>query len=128
MAVLHRSLFTWFICLVFFILLVLRLDEKAVLNWFIIFIPMWLFDTIILVYIVFHMITHCKSGHDRNEQTMPRKIRCLLSVILKLAFQLLMCIRLEYHPDMPLYYVLIPLWLLLLDVTVDVFVGLIVHR
>ena len=128
MAVLHRSLLTWFLCLIFFIMLVLRLDEKILINWFMVFIPMWLFDVIIVIFIVFHMITHCKSGHDRNEQTMGRKVRCLISAILKIAFQVLMCVRLQYAKNMPLYYVFIPLWLLLGEVTIDVFRSLVVQR
>lgn len=122
MAVLHRSLLTWVLCLIFFILLVLRLDDKLVGNWFIVFIPMWLFDIIIIAFIVFHMITHCKTGHDRNDQTMGRKVCCLLSVLLKVAFQLLLCIKLQYYEDLALYYVFIPLWLLLLEASGDIFV------
>lgn len=65
MAVLHRALFTWFNILIFLILLVLRLDQRIQWNWFIVFIPMWLYDNNLLIYIVFNMISHCKNGHDR---------------------------------------------------------------
>ena len=87
MAVLHRSLFTWFVLLVFAIILVLRLDEKAVWNWFIIFIPMWVFDALLGIYVVVHMVTHCKNGHDHGDLSMPRKIAYLAGLMLKATFQ-----------------------------------------
>ena len=61
MAVLHRALCTWFVCLIFLILLVLRLDERTRWSWFIVFIPMWLYDGILIVYLAFEMITYCRA-------------------------------------------------------------------
>lgn len=62
MAVLQRALFTWFNLLIFLILLVIRLDQRIQWNWFIVFIPMWLYDQILLIYIVFNMVSHFKNG------------------------------------------------------------------
>ncbi len=120
MAPIHRALFSWFMFLVFVILLVLRLDDKAIWNWFIIFIPMWIFDSIILVYIMFYMITHCKIHYDRNDMTMARKVWFLVAMIFKLAFQILICISLEYGRNLALYYVMIPAWLLMIVICADV--------
>merc|ERR1719339_932069 len=66
MAVLHRAFFTWFICLMFLILLVLRLDERVRWSWFIVFIPLWLYDSILLIYLIFSMVSHCRTSHDRG--------------------------------------------------------------
>ena len=74
MAVLHRALCTWFICLIFLILLVLRLDERTRWSWFIVFIPMWLYDSILLLYLTFNLVRHCKRPHNRNFKSMRRKI------------------------------------------------------
>ena len=52
MAVLHRALCTWFVCLIFLILLVLRLDERTRWSWFIVFIPMWIYDAVLLIYLL----------------------------------------------------------------------------
>ncbi|KAK6960350.1 transmembrane protein 60, partial [Biomphalaria glabrata] len=52
MSVVPKALFTWFLILVFFILLVLRVDEKVEWNWFIIFIPLWLLDASVLTFII----------------------------------------------------------------------------
>lgn len=125
MAVVHRALFTWFLLLVFLILMVLRLDEKTSWNWFIVFIPMWLFDTIMLIYVVLKIVTHCKTGHDGLWLTMSRKAWYLAGVFLKIAFQTTLCAKLEYQKDLALYYVFIPLWLVLLGVCIDVFKDLI---
>lgn len=62
MPLIHRALFTWFILLIFLVLLVLRLDQRIQWNWFIVFIPMWLYDNILLIYIIFNMISYCKNG------------------------------------------------------------------
>jgi len=118
MAILHRALFTWFIVLVFFILLVLRLDEKVTWNWFLIFSPMWLFDSVVTIFITFKMIVHCKNGYERL--TMKRKIYYMFSVFLKLSFQVLLCMRLEYYSIIDLHYVMIPLWILMLETVIDV--------
>ncbi|CAB0038867.1 unnamed protein product [Trichogramma brassicae] len=76
MAVLHRALFTWFNLLIFLILLVLRLDHRIQWNWFIVFIPMWLYDNILLVYIAFHMILSCKNTHERAVSIRRTVSRC----------------------------------------------------
>lgn len=125
MAVVHRALFTWFLLLVFLILLVLRLDEKTSWNWFIVFIPMWIFDSIMLIYVVLKIITHCRNGHDNWWLTMNRKLWCLGGVFLKITFQASLCAKLEYHKELPLYYVFIPLWSVLIGLFIDVLKDLI---
>lgn len=124
MAILHRALFTWFIVLTFLILMVLKLDNKVDWNWFLIFTPMWLFDAVVTIYVTFKMIVHCKNGYDRTDLTMRRKIYYMLGVFLKLSFQVLLCMRLQYYEIIRLLYVMIPLWILLLQTLVDVSVGL----
>lgn len=121
MATIHRALFTWFMLLMFVILLVLRLDERVKWNWFLIFLPMWIFDGILIVYITFYMGSHCKNGFDTNDQTMGRKVAFLAGMFLKLSFQVLLCLRLQYYTaELNLYYVMIPAWILLIVLIVDV--------
>ena len=124
MAVLHRALFTWFICLIFLILLVLRLDERTRWSWFIVFIPMWLYDSMLLLYIVFNMITYCKNGHGRSFRSMRRKIWYFTCAVLKLSAQIMLCLKLEGIAEIKLYYLMIPLWLMLPTTAIDVFVAL----
>lgn len=57
MTLVHRALFTWFIILVFCICLCLRLESRTHWNYFIVFIPLWIFDAILLIYVIIKIIT-----------------------------------------------------------------------
>ncbi|XP_076457105.1 transmembrane protein 60-like [Babylonia areolata] len=132
MAVIQRALFTWFTALDFLIFLVLKLDGKINWNWFLIFTPLWVFDLVVIVYLTVNAIIHCKNGYDRrnhSDLSVPRKIWFIAAVSLKLLFQLLLCLRLEYIASMSLYYIMIPFWILTTVSAVDIFRGLVnVHR
>ncbi|XP_060100666.1 transmembrane protein 60 [Heteronotia binoei] len=116
MSLAQRVLLTWLFTLLFLIMLVLKLDEKAPWNWFLIFIPIWIFDTILLVMIIVKMAGRCKSGYDpRNgSQNLKKKAWYLAAMLLKLAFCLALCAKLEQFTVMKLTYVFIPLWALLI--------------
>lgn len=60
MTLVHRALFTWFIILVFCICLCLRLENRTQWNYFIVFIPLWIFDAILLIYVVIRIVTKWK--------------------------------------------------------------------
>ncbi|XP_063840522.1 transmembrane protein 60-like [Scylla paramamosain] len=125
MAMLHRALFTWFLLLVFLILLALRLDDRTKWNWFIVFFPMWFYDAILLVYISIHMINELRAAVSGTGNTHHRTLRQraasllqrvwpLLVVVLKMAFMVALCLKLE-NPSASIstYHVLLPLWILL---------------
>lgn len=57
MTLVHRALFTWFVMLVFCICLCLRLESRTHWNYFIVFIPLWIFDVILIVYVIIKIIT-----------------------------------------------------------------------
>jgi len=124
MAVLHRALFTWFICLMFLILLVLRLDERVRWSWFIVFIPLWLYDSILLIYLVFSMVSHCRTSHDRFQRSILRKLWYILLVVMKQAAEMMLCIKLEGIANISHMVVMIPVWIILCASTVDVFQSL----
>ncbi|CAL1548096.1 unnamed protein product [Lymnaea stagnalis] len=131
MAAVHKALFTWFIILVFFIIFVLRADGKVECNWFLIFIPMWLFDGAVITYIIVNIIMHFRSAYnpnvDRNDMTKRRKYALVICTLLKLVFQFLLCLRLENF-NISLYFVLIPLWTLFIAGLVDNFCVLIARH
>ncbi|KFP29110.1 Transmembrane protein 60 [Colius striatus] len=116
MSLAQRVLLTWLFTLLFLIMLVLKLDEKAPWNWFLIFIPVWIFDTILLVMLIVKMAGRCKSGFDpRNgSPNIKKKAWYLVAMLLKLAFCLALCAKLQRFTAMKLAYVFIPLWALLL--------------
>lgn len=114
MAVLQRALFTWFILLVFLILLVLRLDSRIQWNWFIVFIPVWFYDTILMVYIFFNMMSHCRNSHDRLSNCVVKKLFYLFAIILKLISLIVLCLKLESpSTNISTLYVMFPIWICL---------------
>lgn len=124
MAVLHRALFTWFVLLVFFILLVLRLDSRTHWNWFIVFVPLWLYDLILLVYVLFYAVSQCK-GHCGGRVAATRTWS-VAAVTLKMTAQVVLCLALEYPSwQLSVYWVMAPLWLFLPVLVVAVFISLI---
>jgi len=123
MAVLHRALFTWFITLIFLILVVLRLDQRVRWSWFIVFVPMWLYDCILLMYLIFLMGSHRRTSNDRWQRGAVRHMFCLAALILKVSAEILLCLRLE-GSGLKLYYMMIPVWIGLPILTLDVFLSL----
>lgn len=127
MAFIHKAQFSWFMVLAFIILLMLKLDGRINdWNWFIIFIPMWILDAVVAIYIAINMIMHCKNQwwHNGRETSLCRKTLCLFGTLMKLLFQVLLCLRLQYRGNCSLYYVMIPFWILNLGCIVDVFTNL----
>lgn len=126
MAFLHRALFTWFLLLVFLILLVLRLDNRIQWNWFIVFIPLWFYECILLICVFFNLMSHCKNGIDRFSNLVQRKIWCLTIIVLKMASQMTCCLKLENQSmNISMFYVMAPVWIILPLLLVDVFYTLI---
>lgn len=120
MTVNYRALIAWFLLLVFIVFLVVRLDEKVSWNWFIVFIPMWLLDVLIVIYVAIYMVRHCTSGVDPSGRSMLRKVGFLVCVGLKILFEVLICLRVEYLSSITAYVVAIPIWVLLIVAVCDV--------
>ncbi|KAK7872838.1 hypothetical protein R5R35_006710 [Gryllus longicercus] len=125
MAVLHRALFTWFVFLVFLILLVLRLDMRTQWNWFIVFIPLWIYDFILIVYVIVNIVSSCRNVHDRIWNPLRNKGWYALGIVLKMASQIMLCLKLQ-NPTWPVsvYGIMVPLWILLPALLTDVFITL----
>ena len=65
-----------------------------------------------------------KNGYDRNDVTMKQKVWHLVSVILKMGFQVMLCLRLQYTYNIPIYAMMVPLWVVLIGVSVNLLYGL----
>ncbi|BET03446.1 unnamed protein product [Nesidiocoris tenuis] len=126
MALLHRALFTWFVVLVFLILLVLKLDNRIQWNWSIVFIPVWFYDSIVFLYVFFYILAYSRCGE--LSQTVRRKLYYLVALLLKFAFLVLLCLKLEnvLH-ELSVVYVLLPLWILMPFAIYDVTMRLILN-
>lgn len=126
MAVLHRALFTWLVLLVFLILLVLRLDSRTQWNWFIVFLPLWVYDSILLIYVLINMISLCK-GYPERMSVVRRKVWYIMAIVLKMATQIILCLKLEYPSwNISIIFVMLPMWTLLPVLLIDVFITLII--
>ncbi|RXN16653.1 transmembrane 60-like protein [Labeo rohita] len=64
------------------------LDGKIVWNWFLIFLPVWTFDLILLLMLIVKMAGRCKPGFDpRNgAENLKKRVWYLVAMLLKLAF------------------------------------------
>eukprot|EP00061_Rhincodon_typus_P003840 g21104.t1 len=119
MSLAQRVLLTWLFTLLFLIILVLKLDETLGWNWFLVFIPLWIFDAVLLVMLTVKLAGHCKAGYDRHSGRVRRKVWYLCAMLLKLAFLLALCAHLEHLATLQLSWILAPLWALLLGVVGD---------
>ncbi|CAG12145.1 unnamed protein product, partial [Tetraodon nigroviridis] len=64
-------LLTWVFALVFLITLVLKLDGKVQWNWFLIFLPVWVFDGILVLMLAVKMAGRC-NARLRPARRLPR--------------------------------------------------------
>ncbi|XP_026773250.3 transmembrane protein 60 [Pangasianodon hypophthalmus] len=121
MSLAQRVLLTWIFSLIFLIMLVLKLDDKIHWNWFLVFLPVWTFDTILLLMLIVKMAGRCKPGFDpRNAaDNLKKRVWYLVAILLKLAFSLLLCARLERLTETYLSFICIPLWALLIGAMVE---------
>lgn len=121
MSLVQRVLLSWIFSLIFLIMLVLKLDSKIQWSWFLIFLPVWTFDTILILLLVVKMAGRCKHAYNARDgqQNMRRSIWYLMALLLKLGFCLSLCSRLEKLMDIWLSVVCIPLWALLVGALVE---------
>lgn len=114
MALIHRSLFTWFVFLIFFTLIILNFDSRITWNWFLIFIPMWLYDFISIFYLIFCILSQFKNGSAVSRIKLVSWNGVLLCcVTFKILFQILLCLYLQDEP-ISLKKVMIPAWVLMI--------------
>ena len=89
MALIHRALLTWFTVLVFLIFLVLKLERRLNWNWFLVFVPLWFFDAVLLMYIARNMGRYCKDGCNINQHDITLKTKVFFwgCALLKVSFK-----------------------------------------
>ncbi|XP_007245054.2 transmembrane protein 60 [Astyanax mexicanus] len=121
MSLAQRVLLTWLFTLVFLTMLVLKLDGKVTWNWFLIFLPVWIFDSILLLMLGVKMAGRCRAGHDLRQGApgLRRKAWYLMALLLKLGFCVTLCARLENLTNLRLIYICIPLWTMLTGAMVE---------
>ncbi len=117
MAFVHRMAVMYSSTVVFLSLLTARLSQNSETgwNWFFVFIPLWVCDLIELTFLIVKMISHCRVGYDPSDMclSMVNKVWFVFMLGLKISFQVVLCVRLQYARSMAIYWVFIPLWLML---------------
>ena len=94
-----KVMLTWFSLLLFLVFLHLKLDDTLTWNWFLIFLPVWLYDAILTFSGTVQIISQYRNRDNAvqmNETSTIRLVYSLLLVALKFLFQVLLCVKLQY--------------------------------
>ncbi|XP_018023853.1 transmembrane protein 60-like [Hyalella azteca] len=128
MAMIHRSLLAWFLVLVFLIFVGLRIDGRTHWNFFLVFVPMWLYDLFLVAFIVLKSIGDCRYA-DLGSYSIKRivsmiifRLYLLTMTLLKTAFCVMLCVNLNSPASPPIswYGVFTPLIILLVALSFNV--------
>ncbi|XP_078287947.1 transmembrane protein 60-like [Rhinoraja longicauda] len=129
MSLAQRVLLTWMLGLLFLIVLVLKMEETLGWSWFLVFVPLWLLDAALLALLLARLAGRCKAaaaaaaagaGAEAERAGLRRRALGLCALLLQLAFLLALAARLQRLAELPLCWVLAPLWLLLLGAIAEV--------
>lgn len=129
MGFVHRALYTWFVVLVFLILLCLRLESRNSWSWFLIFTPLWIYSAVLLIYISIKILSKWRNVLFRISTLKEIFVEYRWSVgavLLMLVIQFNICMLLESpHSTYSIFFVMGPTWVLLTSCIVFVFYKLI---
>ncbi|KAG5676010.1 hypothetical protein PVAND_005865 [Polypedilum vanderplanki] len=125
MGFIQRALFTWFTTVVFLILLCLRLEQKINWSFFLIFFPCWLYDLVLIIWVVLELIK--RHQNYRVIDSLRRYQYYIYGILLKICSQISICLKLDYD-IFKLYIMMIPIWILLVQLIVYVSLNLIPNK
>lgn len=94
--------------IMFFSFLSTKIDQSVKWNWFIVFIPLFFLQTCFFIDNILLTI----KNRSISKIKLIKLFTFLISNILLLAFEILLCLKLEYFPSVKLSFVFIPFWLL----------------
>ena len=102
-----------FICIfTFLISITFKINQKWLhVSWFLIFVPLWIFDLISLCLIGYLILI--KKWYRQKDDYL-KIIYYSLNLSLSCAFEILLCMKLQHIQDMPYWIVFIPLWIFML--------------
>ena len=102
-------------------LLPVFIDHYFRRNWFVVFSPMYALDVIIVVMLAIKWFRHSTSGRSPlssstlSNRRLNERLYCLTCVLMKLSFEVVLCLRLQYFRHLAFYVVFIPLWICLIS-------------
>jgi len=99
-----------FICILFFLIsITLKINQTwSHISWFLIFIPIWIFNFISLCIISYLILI---KKWIKNKEKCLKIIYYLLSLCSSSGFEILLCIKLQNKRDTPYWIVFLPLWI-----------------
>ena len=99
-----------FICILsFLIAITLKINQTwSHISWFLIFIPVWIFNFISLCILIYLILFKKWFGKKEKCLKIIYYLLCLCSACI---FEILLCIKLQKKADMPYWMVFLPLWL-----------------
>lgn len=103
--------------IIFFAFLSTRIDNSIKWSWFLVFIPLFLLQTFYLIDCIFLIVKNRVTFNSK----LIKLIAFFICIILVFIFEILICLRLDYYPDLKLTYVLVPAWLVMLGAIVFLF-------
>lgn len=92
--------------IIFLSFLSIRIDQTIKWNWFLVFIPVFFLKACFIADSIALIIRNRKSTRLR----IFFLLFYLICVFLMLAFEILLCLKLEYFPYLNCTYMFIPLW------------------
>ena len=128
MALSTRGSFTWISLVLFLVFVALRLENRIEWNWFYVLFPAWTYDGVMLTFILLQAITQCKQRPQEKKTITFARCWDACAVCNKLIFQVLLCLKLQQVEHIPLYYVMLPLWLLILQIIAYLALAIYAHE
>lgn len=107
-----RALYTWLTALIFLVLITLRLNMSMVVSWFVVLVPVWIYDVLMVVYIAIKLF---KKDSLQRTSVFQRAFTFLWDfsgVFCLIVFQIFLCLKLDHTWLVPLRVIFIPIWVL----------------
>ena len=114
-----RVLGIWSVTLITIVFLVVRADQESNWNYFVVFIPVLVYNGGLLFVVLSRIIRHSRRRFHDDEVSIKRKLWFLLLLILNFIFVCVVSSKLDGRVTFPWYYVFIILWILLILVLAD---------
>ena len=103
--------------IIFFAFLSTRIENSIKWSWFLVFIPLFFLQTFYLIDCIFLIVKNRVTFNSK----LIKLIAFLICIILVFIFEILICLRLDYYPDLKFTYVMVPAWLVMLGAIVFLF-------
>lgn len=119
MAVIHRALITWVQISLFLVVLIVKLDGRSDWNWFVVFTPMWLFDLQLFTFLMVKIFQNSRRRNGPIESVVAvarKRAAYVFCVVMKVAFQSLLCTKLQYYQDISYFIIMLPFWGLMVTI------------